>query len=186
MTTATKKPPAKRASATKDELDLWVERANADPRRAMMMMLWRNRMQNPDMYVKVEPRDLQAFQDSCVYQKLKPAIVIHREAGLPAQPAIPARGNQRAIPARDAVAPKPYAVIALVEEKNGVPTMNMVKPIENNQEDYDRSLEIAEQRKARDQAPDLAARLLNAANTGDFSSSDLRDAANALAVLSRA
>lgn len=180
---------AKQKNPTKppqDALDRFVEQANANPRIAMMMMLWRNRMQNPDMYVRVEARDLQAFQDSCAYQKVKPALVIHREPGMPAQPAIPARGQQRAIPAREAIAPKPYAVIALVEEKNGQVTMNMVKPIENNTEDYDRSLEIAEQRKARDQAPDLAGRLLNAATTGDFSSSDLRDAANALAVLSRA
>jgi hypothetical protein len=190
-TTAPKKPRAtpKRSPVSAPELDAldrFVKEARVNPLRAIQIMLWRARMQNPDMYVRVNEADLKGFADCVAYLKVKPTVIIHREPGIPAQPGIPASGNRRAVPPREAVAPKPYAVIALVEEREGTPTMNTIRPVENNAEDYDRSLEVAAQRKARDQAPDLAARLLNASRTGDFSSSDLQDAANALVLLSRA
>lgn len=176
----------KNAPAPKDPLDAFIEAANADPRRAIAVMLWRARMSNPDMYVRVEEKDLKGLQDCVDYLKVKPAILIHREPGQPAQPAIPATKDRRAVPARMATPAKPYAVIALVEQdKQGNPSMNMIKPVENNQEDYDRSLETAALRRARDIAPDLAVRLLNASRTGDFSSSDLQEAADALTRLAR-
>lgn len=183
---APKKPPLVLERTELDALDLFVQEARRNPLRAIMLMLWRARMHNPDMYVRVDEKDLKGFADCVAYLKVRPTVIIHREPGIPAQPGEPATGNRRAIPAREAVAPKPYAVIALVEERDGKATMNMVKPVENNQDDYDRSLAIAAQKRARDQAPDLASRLMNAARSGDFSSSDLQDAANALVLLSQA
>jgi hypothetical protein len=180
MPAATKKAPQ-----AKDALDRFVEQAKHDPLQAIAMMLWRARMQNPDMYVRVEERDLKAYAECMAYQKLKATVIIHREPGSPAQAAIPASHGRRAVPGREATPPKPYVVIALVEEKDGKPTMNAVKPVENNQDDYDRSLEAAARRRARDQAQDLAAQLLNASRTGDFSSSAMQDAANALVLLSK-
>ena len=173
------------AKPNKDALDRFVEQANANPLKAIALMLWRARMANPDMYVKVEERDLKAFEDCVTYLKVKPTVIIHREPAQPAQPAVPAAGNRRAVPGREAIPPKPYAVIALVEERDGKPTMNMIKPVENNQEDYDRSLDSAALRRARDQAPDLASRLMSASRTGDYSSSDLQAAAEALSLLAR-
>jgi len=177
---------AKLKNPPKDPLDAFVEAANADPKRAIAIMLWRARMTNPDMYVRVEEKDLQGLADCVNYLKVKPAILIHREQGQPAQPGLPATKDRRAVPPRMATAPKPYAVIALVEQdKNGNPTMNMIKPVENNQEDYDRSLEVAAIQRARDMAPDLAQRLVHASRTGDFSSSDLQEAASALELLAK-
>jgi hypothetical protein len=173
--------------AQQDALDAFVAAANKDPMRAIQVMLWNARLQEPDMYVKVTEADLKGLADCVAYLKVKPAVRIHREAGLPAQPAIPAAGNRRAVPARPATDAKPFAVIALVEMgKDGQPSGNTIKPVENNEEDYDRSLEIAAVRRARDMAPDLATRLLNASRTGDFSSSDLQEAGDALVRLARA
>ena len=169
----------------KDVLDRFVEEAQANPRRAIALMLWQARLQAPDMYVRVDEKAIKGFDDSVNYLKVKPAILIHHEPGLPAQPAIPATHNRRAVPAREATPAKPYAVIALVEEKDGKPSMDMIKPVENNQEDYDASIDAAAVRRARDNAPDLAMRLQRAATSGDFSSADLQDAANALVLLAK-
>lgn len=196
-TTAAPKKPRKNAPATgmqaappEEELDAlgrWVKRAKANPLLAIMLMLWKARLQQPDMYVQITERDIAGFEDSVNYLHVKPTAVIHREPGIPAQPGIPQSGNRRATPAREAIPPKPYAVVMLVElGKDGLPTMNMIKPIENNEADYDRSLEVAAQRRARDRGPDLAVRLINASRTGDFSSSDLQDAAECLQILCRA
>ena len=177
---------AKNRPAELDPLDAFVKRANDNPLEAIAIMLWRARMANPDMYVQVNEADIKGLQDCVDYLKVKYTVIIHREPGQPAQPPQPATKDRRAIMGRPATAAKPYAVIALVEkDRQGNPTMNMVKPVENNAEDYDRSLEAAAVRRARDQAPDLAARLLNYARSGDFSSSDLQEASNSLILLAK-
>jgi len=180
MATKTKEAP-------KDALDQWVERAKKDLTVAMAMMLWQNRFNQPDMYVQITEHDIEAFEQSMRYQKLTPTVIVHREPGTPATPGRPAAGNARAIPPSPGTPPKPYAVVLLVEkDKLGRPTMNGIKAIENNQEDYDRANEVQAIRRWRDKAPDLATALTNAARTGDYSSSDLMDAANALMALASA
>jgi hypothetical protein len=63
---------------------------------------------------------------------------------------------------------------------------NAIRPIENNQEDYDRQQQSVAVRKARDQAPMMADNILRAVRTGEWSLSEMQDAANALLVLARA
>lgn len=171
----------------KDALELWVEAARANPERAVAMMLWANRIRVPDMFVRVDAQLIKGYEDCMQYLKVKPRVVIHREQAIPASPAQPAAGNRRAIPARPEIPAKEYAVITLVEEgKDGKPTMNGIVPVENNQADYDAAQEAARIRAARDKAQGLADALLAAAQTGNYSSTDLRDASEALVLLARA
>jgi hypothetical protein len=155
--------------------------AEGDPRDVIALMLWKNRMREPDMYVQLTEQDMQGLADCTNYQKVTPHVNIERPEGAPAQAAIPASGNRRAVPARPALPPKPYVIVTLVDQDG-----NMVRPIENNQADYDASLDAALLRKARDQAPDLAQRLIQQAKTGETSLSDMQDAADALILLARA
>lgn len=166
--------------APKDVLDVFVEAATKNPNLAVMAALWANRLRCPDMYVKVTERDLNAFRDSMAYLKVKPAVRIHREPSIPAQAAIPAMANRRAVPARPAVPAKPYLTVQLVEEG----TVNGIVPVENNQADFDAREEMAAIRRARDNAPRLA-EMLEKAKGGDFSTSDLSDAAAALLLLAK-
>lgn len=176
MATAPKKAPKL------DTLDTFAAAARADPTMAIALMLWVDRINNPDMYVRIDQKDLKGFEDCMTYQKLVPEVRIHREPGVPAQPAVPGGPHRRAVPAREALPPKPYVVVTLVEKG----TANAIRPIENNQEDYDAAGHAAKVRAARTAASGLADRLTNAAQTGDFASSDLRDAAQALLLLSAA
>lgn len=171
MSQATRKPKP-------DPLDALAE---GDPKRVIALMLWKARHREPDMYVKIDEKDIQGFEECVTYQKLKPDVMIKRPPGLPAQAAIPATGNRRPVPARAATPPKPYVIVTLVEDG----TENVIRPVENNQQDYDTAQDMAQVRKARDQAPTMAQRLLEQGRTGEFSLSDITDAANALLILSR-
>jgi len=131
--------------------------------------------------VQISLKDIQGFEESCSYQKLQPDVMIRRPAGLPAQPPTPAIGNRRAVPGREATPPKPFVIVTLVEAG----TENVIRPVENNEEDFDTSKAQAQIRKARDQAPAMADRLLQQGRTGEFSLSDITDAAEALLILAR-
>ena len=110
------------------------------------------------------------------YQKVTPFVLIKRPQGVPAQEGTNAAHGRRAVAAREAIPARPYMVVALVDKG----TENTIKPVENNQEDYDQARDQDAIRKARDQAQGLADALVNQARTGEFSSSVMEDAAQAL------
>jgi len=175
MTTATKP----RKAVKPDPLDALAE---GDLKRVIALMLWKARLREPDMYVQITENDIKGFEDCVAYLKVKPEVMVKRPPGLPAQAAIPATGNRRAVAAREATPPKPFVIVTLVEDG----TENVIRPVENNQEDYDIAQDAAHVRKARDQAPALAERIVNQARSGEFSLSEIQDAADALIILARA
>jgi hypothetical protein len=148
----------------------------------MALMLWKARHREPDLYVKIDENDLKGFDDCVAYLKVEPLVLIKRPAGLPAQAGIPATHNRRAVPGREAIPPKPFVIAALVDKQ----TKDAIRPIENNEGDFDTAAQAAAVRKARDQAQDLAQRLLQQARSGEYSLSDMTDSANALITMARA
>lgn len=156
--------------------------AQGDPKMVMALMLWKERHRQPDMYVQIDEKDLQGFEDCVTYLKVKPDVLIRRPQGVPAQPGLPATHHRRAVPAREAIPPKPYLIVSLVERG----TENVIRPVENNEADFDTAKDAAALRKARDQAPELANRILAQARSGEYSLSDIQDAADALLTLARA
>lgn len=172
-----RRAPAPKAAAPMDPLDA----AAADPLRALALILWQDRMRNPDLYRQITENDIQGLDDCTRYLKVKPRVVIERPQGLPAQEAIPAQGNRRAVPARAATPPKPFVIVKLVDEKG-----DAIRPVENNQEDYDAAQAAGQVAKARSDASMLANQLINQARTGEYSLAIMQEAANALLILSRA
>jgi hypothetical protein len=156
--------------------------AAGDPKKVIALMLWKARHQQPSLYAQINEDDLETFGACVRYLKTEPEISITRPQGVPAQAAIPAQGNRRAVPARAAIPPRPYVIVALVDKKTG----DAVRPVENNQDDFDRAAETQQVLKARQDAPLLAQRILHQAATGEYSLSDLQDAAQALNTLARA
>lgn len=156
--------------------------AQGDPKNVIALMLWKARQRNPDLFEQITEKDIEGFEACVTYLKVKPEVVIKRPAGLPAQEAIPASAGRRPVPARAATPPKPYVIVQLVEAG----TENAIRPVENNQEDFDAAAEAAKVRQARDAAPQLAQRLVHQASSGEYSLSDMQDAANALLLLARA
>ena len=142
-----------------DKLDVL---ATADPLKIIALMLWKQRMREPDLYVQLEEKDIDGLQQCCDYLKVEPQVHIIRPEGTPPQPAVPASQGRRAVPAQPATPPRPFVIVALVDAKTG----DRIVPVENNQEDFDLSRHAARVRKARDQAPMLAARLMEQGQIG--------------------
>lgn len=162
----------------KDALDQF---ASAGAERALQLVLWKGRHQNPEMTVLVSEADLRAFDECMHYQKVTPEILLYRPEGRPAQAAIPAAGNRRAVPGRSAEPPRPYVIVGLVERG----THDAVKPVENNAEDYGRG-ELARQvQVVKRNLTVWASELRRAAVAGDFSSSTLEEVARALELWAR-
>lgn len=174
MATATKKKPG--------PLDPLDALAAGDPREVIALMLWKGRHRQPDLFAQITAADIAAFKECCDYQEVKPTVVIERPPGRPAQEAIPASHGRPATPPRPADPPKPFVMVTLCDGQSG----NAIRPIENNQEDFDQAKQTVAVRKARDQAPAMADNILRAVRSGEWSLSEMQDAANALMILARA
>lgn len=170
---------AKTKTKPQDPLDALVA---AGPERVLQLLLWKARHRQPDLYVQITPEDIKGLDDCVRYLKAKVEARIHRPEGLTAQDAVPASHNRRGVPGREATPPRNYVMVTLVEQG----TKNAIRPVENNEEDYDVAADAAALRKARDQAPYLARRLVEQATSGETSLSDTQDAADALLILARA
>ena len=153
-----------------------------DPLYVISLMLWQDRFREPDMYRQIELRDIEGLKACVGYQKVKPTVKIYRPGGQAAQTAMLASGKRKAVPARQATAPKPYVIVTLVDERTG----DVIRPIEDNESDYGKSQDASKIHRAREQAPEMAQRLNLIAKTGEYYTSDLSDIANALLLLSRA
>lgn len=164
------------------KMNLLQALAAGDPRGVIALMLWKNRLREPDMYVQITEDDIKGFQDCTAYLKVIPEVRIHQPGEIPAQPAIAATANRRAVPARAAIPPRPYVMVTLVEKG----TENAIRPVENNEADYDAAQAASKVRQAKSDAPQMASRLINMATKGEFSLSEIQDAADALIILSRA
>lgn len=169
----------KKAVPKLDQLD---ELAQGDPNMIIALILWKMRKRNPDMTVLIKQEDLDGFNACVNYLKVTPEVLIKRPPAIPAQPGIPATHNRRAVQAREEIPARPYVVVNLVEAG----TTNTIRPIENNQQDYDEQQQRARIMRARDNAPMLAGRLIAQANSGEYSLSDMTDAAQTLQMLSEA
>lgn len=160
-----------------DPLDAF---ADGDPFKAVAILLWKDRHRNPEMAVQVTPADLKGFAECVEYLKVTPEVRIHRPQGRPAQAGIPERAGRPAIAARPAEPPRPFVMIQLVD-KDG----SAIKPVENNEDDYQKGLLAERRRKARDQADMLATTLKGELASGDFNKSTIDGVCEALLVLAK-
>lgn len=168
-----------KAKTKPDQLDRFV---SADPRTVLQLVLWKYRHQNPEMAVLITAEDLKAYEECMTYQRIHPEVMVYRPEGRPAHPGSPAVGNRRAVPPRAAEPPRPYVIVAIVERG----TKNAVKPIENNEPDFEKG-ELARQiQVAKRNIPAWSSELRRAAASGDFSSSTLEDIARAIDLWGRA
>jgi hypothetical protein len=173
--------PRGRPKKQLDPLDQLAADANADPKKIIALMLWKDRHRNPDMAVQIKPEDVQGFTDCVNYLEVEAEVVIVRPQGHPGTPGAPAVGKRRAIPARPAEGPRSWVAVNLVRKG----TADCIKPIENNEEDAKRSDQAEEFRRFRDRASGLARDLLNGIASGSYSTSVMQEAAQALNALAR-
>lgn len=139
--------------------------ATANPDQHIALVLWMNRIHNPDLTVKVTEEDLAAYMACMSYLKVTPQLKIVQR-------------------------PK-YVGITLVEkgteikDPDGTVTSegNAIRPVENNEADFARSQAAEDIRRIKERAPDLANRLTIDAQAGTFSSDMVIEAAKTIMVL---
>lgn len=170
---------AKKARPTKqDALDRF---AQSEPLRVLSLVLWKIRHEQEEMTVLIREEDIAGFDQCMEYQRAQPQVLVYRPPAIPATPGSPAVGNRRAVPARPAEPARPFVIVSLVEKG----TRNAIKPIENNEQDY----ELGERRRqvqvVKRNLPDYAAALRRTAATGDFSAGTFEEIARALDLWSR-
>lgn len=126
------------------------------------MLLWKNRIQNPELAVMVTEQDLKAYRDCMAYLKVTPEVKI---VGRPK-----------------------YVAIVLVEKDTGSEGNpgNAIKPVENNETDYATSQAAQLLRRTKETAPNLATTIRNQALGGEFSADLVIQAADALQMLCQA
>lgn len=179
MTKAKAKPPEQA-----DPLDVFV--ADVDHNGvhmgpAIMLMLWKQRHENPDFTVMVDAADIKGFEDCVKYLEIEPRINIYRPQGLPAQEPIPANGRNRAVPGRAAQPPRDYVVVQMVDADG-----NTFVPIENNERDLEKSQKAKTLKQLREGAPQLAAQLQADIQSNTISTATIQEAIEALKALAQA
>lgn len=166
-----------KAPRSTDPLDILAE---GDPKRVIQLMLWKGRMANPDMLIKITPEDIKALDDCTNYLGVQPEAKIWRPQGRPAHDGAPARHGGQAIAPFPGDPPRNYVAVALVSAG----TEDVFRPIENNEVDYDQADRLAKLKRMRENVPQLTATILAMAARQDFSNeliTELCETARALA-----
>lgn len=159
-------------------LDALDKLAAADPREIIALMLWQNRMKNPELSIMITEKDLTGWSNCTSYLKVTPKVKIIRPQGRPASPSRPATATRSAIPGYAAEPPRPYVLVQIVDQAG-----DSIRPVEDNEQDYDRARRADKRLKAKDQARDLAAGLKAQVASGTFSSDSINAVCEALGLL---
>lgn len=162
-----------------DVLDALVA---AGPDRVAQLLLWKQRIQNPELAVTITPEDITGFAQCTQYLDIKPALLIWRRPGVEAKPGIPATANRRAVPPTPGMPPAPFVTVRLVVQG----THDGFKPIENNESDYDASQAANKVRQLRQDIPQLAGAVRAMIASGDYSTSVLNDFVDGAVALAKA
>lgn len=161
-----------------DPLNAFVELATSQPANAVAALFWHHRHQNPGFSIEVKAADLKAFTDCTDYLKVRPKIQVVRPQGLAAQAPIPAQGNRRAVPGRDAHPPKDYVVIQMVDQDG-----NGFVAVENNEADLAKQQAQAKAARTKEKALIIASNLQGDVQAGNYSTATMLEAVEALRLL---
>lgn len=162
-----------------DPLDALVD---AGPYRAAQLLLWKQRIQNPELSVQITAEDIKGFADCTKYLDIKPALLIWRRPGVEPQPGMPATGKRRAVAPTPGMPPAPFVTVRLVVQG----THDGFRPIENNETDYDAAAMAVKIRQLRQDIPQLANAVRGMIASGDYSTALLNEFVEGAVTLARA
>lgn len=165
--------------ASDDPLDALVQ-AGAD--RVAQLLLWKDRIRNPELAVQITEEDIRGFAQCTQYLDIKPALLIWRRPAVEAKPGQAATTNRRAVAPTPGMPPAPFVTVRLVVQG----THDGFKPIENNESDYDASQAANKVRQLRQDIPQLAGAVRAMIASGDYSTSVLNDFVDGAVALAKA
>jgi hypothetical protein len=132
----------------------------ADDQRhlALAMLLWQQRIANPEMSIEITPADIDSLRACAEYLSVTPAVRIFR----------PVQMAEKTL--------RPGFYVQLVDEATG----STFKPIESDEKELDRSQAAAKWRSAKESIPELVRTVKSAmarGETSDYVINELCDAA---------
>ena len=137
-----------------DKLDEFVDQSN---NRAMAMLLWKQRLANPEMSVIVTEQDIAGLEACAEYLEAVPAAHVYR-------PTVPGVGGKPA-------GKRDFVVISLVNQKN----MDPFRAVENNEKDHKAAQDVARLRGVVDGMAELISRVRGGLARGETSDSELTE-----------
>ena len=156
---------------TKDILDTI---AQADARKIIALMLWKNRHENPDLAVKINEADIKGLTDCTTYLGIEPDVRIFRRPAMPSHDAVPGRPGQAGVMAFAGLPAADFVTVCLVAKG----TEDTFRPVENNEKDFAIAEKIRNRQRLLASAVPLANRVKNGAAVGDFSQNDIMELAD--------
>lgn len=170
----------KAAAPPTDPIDTFIAQANANQWNALAILLWKARHDNPSFTVEITEQDLSGFKKCIEYLEVEPKVAIFRPGAIPAREALPATANREALPARPALAGKPYALLQMTDTDG-----NAIVAVEDNDDDFKKSKETNRVRQIKGTANALAAQLIADVQGNNLSNATILEAAEALKVLAK-
>lgn len=162
-----------------DVLDALVD-AGAD--RVAQLMLWKQRIENPELAIQITEADIRGFAECSQYLDIKPALLIWRRPAVEAQPGQPATARRRAVAPTPYQPPANHVTVRLVVQG----THDGFKPIENNEADYDATKAAEKLRQVKQDLPQLAMIVRQQIASGDYSTAVLTEFVDGAMVLAKA
>ncbi|CAB4223231.1 hypothetical protein UFOVP1670_5 [uncultured Caudovirales phage] len=170
------KPPA-------DVLDLLAEQGNTNPKIIIAQMLWKARHHYPDLAMTITRDDVAKFRACTDYLEVTPDVRIFRRSAIPARAAQPGvAGKPDGIPGYAGSPAAEFVTVVLVNKG----TEDGFKPIENNEDDAQAGERQEKLRRAKENVPQLATMVNNAAAHGDFSQALVMELCEAAMLLAKA
>lgn len=184
---------AKAAAVPQHPMDALV----ADPMKMMAVLLWKNRIQNPDMGVGITPKDLEGFAQAVQYLDVQAQVRTFRRNENAYVQMVDAASKvvvRRKVGAKDKdgndiVVDKDFDLevvggkYALEPGDVIVSIGNSIRPIENNEADYDAAARAERVRQAKVSAPALAMQVKNGAIAGTISKEMVCEVCDALTTI---
>lgn len=162
-----------------DPLDALVA---AGPERVAQLLLWKDRIRNPELGVQITAEDIKGFAECTQYLDIKPALLIWRRPAVEAQPGQPATARRRGVAPTPAMPAAPFVTVRLVVQG----THDGFKPIENNERDYDAAAQAEKVRRLKQDLQEWAPSVRAMIASGDFSTAALTDFVEGAVALARA
>lgn len=169
-----------KAALTSDTLDRFKQTATTNPEKAAIMLLWLMRHHYPDLSIPVSEHDINALAECAAYLKITPALKVDRRPAIPARPAQPPTAlHPQGVPGFEAKPAGKNVMIQLVDAESG----DTFKPVENNEEDFERQAEAQRKARIRTETPQLAQMVHAAAARGEYSQELVMELAQAAITL---
>ena len=165
-----------------------------DPRALLLQMLWQRRLEHPEMSIVITPKDREGLEQCAAFLKVGLEVrsfvrgqnVLVQAVDAKSKIVVRRRVAVRNKEGHDVIADKDFDLAPGEDPQPGdvlVSIGDAIRPIENNEADFDTAAKLERIRMARASAPSLVLQVKSAAAVGTFSKEMVEEVCNSLMLL---